>query len=181
MKTTFWRLGYAIVFRTVWFSFCPAILLNVFRLRSSLAVCSIDEREMPVCSSMLQGLWWLPRTVFAAVLSDLLRPRPIILSTGNPASIFLMSRSWHDFDQPLLRNFFMRQRALQFFSTHNTFATVRSLHKILPIDMRWLLTIVLFKNEKFFKKLAYHKRVNNIKFDIQNLEKLVKPEDFYLP
>jgi len=40
---------------------------------------------------------------------------------------------------------------------------------------------VLFKNEKFFKKLAYHKRVNNIKFDIQNLEKLVKPEDFYLP
>ena len=54
------------------------------------------------------------------------RPRPMTPSTGNPASIVLMSRSRLDLHQALLANSFRNRRELQFFSTRNAFITILS-------------------------------------------------------
>jgi len=128
-------------------SFCPDNLLNVFRFRSSLAIHCTDEREMPVCHSISRRLLRVPGAsswlqisfstlvTFAAVFTGWRRPRPMTPSTGNPASIVLMSRLRLDLHQALLANSFRKQRELQFFSTHNAFITILSSRVILLIKM----------------------------------------------
>jgi len=72
---------------------------------------------------------------FAAVLTGRRRPRPMTPSTGNPASIVLMSSSRLDLHQALLVNSFRKRREFQFFSTRNAFITFLSSRVILPIKM----------------------------------------------
>ena len=71
---------------------------------------------------------------FAALHTNRRRLRPMNPSTGNPTSIFLMSRSKLCLHQALLRNSFRKRRELQFFCTRNAFMTILSSRVISPIS-----------------------------------------------
>ena len=69
--------------------------------------------------------------------------RPMTPSTGNPASIVLMSRSRLDLHQALLANSFRKRRELQFFSTRNAFIAIQSCRVILAYPSKCTNAVII--------------------------------------
>ena len=87
------------------------------------------------------------RKTFAVFITDLREPRPIILSVGNPLSIFVTSRSRLLLDQPSLGNSYGKWHELHFFSTTNAFI-IEVVNKIVLME-KWVsktAKILLQKN-----------------------------------
>ena len=84
-------------------------------------------------------------------------------STGNPASIVLMSRSRLDLHQALLANSFRKRRELQFFSTCNAFITILSSRVILPIKMHkrgYYSTVLFYKTGSYSQNIIINANTN---------------------
>jgi len=76
------------------------------------------------------------RDVCCGSTTDLQQPRRIVLSIGNPLSIFVMSRSRLLLDQSLLGTLpESGGSSMHFFSTRNAFITTQSCRDILPIKI----------------------------------------------